>query len=210
MNLIGKVDEYEAQKTQSGLTPGLKKILHSIDWPINLNTPNIHIASFFGKHYFVKEKGFEYDAIDIQVPKRTEVFAPEDAKFVDARRYDEEFGELGYIQMWGLESRMLYTFGNIQYGTMPYDFKIAKPLHSQNYKRMVIKKGSPLGNVGLWPGKLDRRADIPADVEEVYGRSYDHLSIEMENCRSGLRAFPFHNDLQVRMVNPLQFLKELE
>ncbi len=206
MNLIGKVDEYEAQKTQSGLTPGLKKILHSIDWPIDLDTPNIHLAGFFDKHDYITEKDYKHESLDIQLPEHTEVFAPEDVKLVDCR-FDED---IGFINMWGLKSRLLYTFSSLDYGSIPSKIRSSPAVCDRNYKNFVIEKGSSLGKIATWPGDLDQSINIPKDVEEIYGRSYNHLRIRTENCRGGLRAYPFHNDLQVRMVNPLQFLKELE
>ncbi|MCJ7816540.1 MAG: M23 family metallopeptidase [Candidatus Aenigmarchaeota archaeon] len=205
IHLIGKSNQYAERRKEGRLPRGLGKFKYSIPWPIDTETPNLHLSCYFGEVNYADplDKTDRHNAIDIQVPYGTPVLSPEKSKVVFLDTYS---GPKGLVDMllWGIDSKIVYLLCHLDGDSVPY--KVRKRRYSDRYTRSTVDSEEFIGKVGRWPKELTKEVKIPQDVERVYGREYHHLHFQT-NYEPNEYGFGF--DEEKNGFNPLLILKNL-
>jgi len=172
----------------------------SADWPIALDTPNFHLAAYYGEESYpspsLDEDSFiKHTGIDIQVLKGTKVLAPEDIEIMYPCTRPEDPPWLVNLTLHGLESDLVYGFAHL-------DKKSIEWLG----KKQRIKRGEPFCEVGEFDCDVSYIRAIPGDVQRVYERTFDHLHVSTFNPGG-----PWKSPRKIPgKFNPLLLLKKLE
>jgi len=203
LHLIGKSNQYERRKVEGELPQGLERFMHSLPWPIGPNTPNLHLACYFNEDNYTDPTYGLHTGVDMQVQAGTPIYSPEKARvlFFDTR--DTRRG-LVDVFLWGIESNIYYGLGHLDKNTVPEKIRKSIDIDPNN---PLVDAGEFIGKVGIWPLKLEPEIEIPIDVEQVYGRDYDHLHFGTRYNPGGYESL-LETGLGIQF-NPLLVLKDL-
>jgi hypothetical protein len=177
-NFIGNTRKYEEKLKEALLDykkqyyeDFLNKSQFSADWPIHPDTPNFHLACYFGENnYAAPSASRKHTGIDIQALKGAEVFAPEEVEIMYGYQLPEDHKDMSNLVFQGLETKLIYNFSHIDSNSITKD--------------RIIKRGDFLCRVGDWIWKIDSRK-IPKDVKQIYGKGYNHLHISTHRPDGG-------------------------
>ena len=189
--------------------------IHSISWPIDMRYLNAHITAYFDEpNYSFPLDGIKHEAVDIQVPLGTPVFAPEKAKLLQTDTlspWNKPRG-LADIFLYSEKTNFLYGLGHLDANSIPKRLLIQNWFNTRS--ELQVEEGEIIGRVGNFYSKhvnengfevLGSSIQIPPDVLKIYGRTYNHLHIEMQYPQDRSDIHRFHNDF----INPIIFLKRL-
>ncbi len=205
-NLIGRSKEYTQRVVRESYLPGnLQGLAHSLPWPIDLGTPNIHLSCYFAEIPYSDPIASDcsHNGLDIQVSAGTPVSAPERAKVLVIQfDYDRSLAD---VYLWGEHSRIVYALAHLDPNSLPMNIK--KRGRFDAHTETMVDLGETVGSVGRWPFTLKTDVQIPDDVENVYGRQYHHLHFTTK-YHQGVLSYrnlsDFYGD-----VNPLLVLERL-
>jgi hypothetical protein len=197
----------------------LKHLRHALSWPVDMANPIAHISCHFGDQNYASNSVTEpHDGIDIQLPRGTEVIAPEDLRLVSIIRdfFWDVDRDLVELTLHG-ENGIAYCFAHLDSRSIPGLLK--RKIKLLDYKfdpnsRTLFKQGDLVGKVGLWFDRaqaihghtqLPEDKEIPEDVLSVYGRTYDHIHITTQSPQHNTFSETYHE----KKINPVLLLKKL-
>lgn len=205
-NLIGNLEKYLEQIEQYELRDELKRFKHAIRFPINPETPNIHIAGFYGETNYCDPNSHSlHFGVDIQVQKGTPVIASE--RSVVAFLNIDDSRDLRDILLYSYEKHIFYGLCHLDKNSIPK--KIATRTDFDPNSGVFVEEGEVVGRIGEWSEQLGSNAQIPNDVLKIYGRNYDHLHVLIYHDHDGhvpSAYAPYFNPLllfkQLAEINP--------
>lgn len=200
----------ERGNRRGGLPSSLKQLEHSIEWPIDMLDPRMHINGWFDMPHFIfpEDQRWLHYGIDVQAKAGTPVRAPVRcvlqslslASRSDGRVYEGQAD----ITLLSKESGIVIVLGHLDENSIPSFLREdGKKFHNE---RREITPGTILGTVGKWPNLLPRNITLPEDVEKYYGRAYDHLHIGVNHSKSFFRGFVFDDG---EKIDPLLLFRKL-
>lgn len=220
----GEKAKYYKELTKNNLSEELESLKHSLEWPVNMGIPNIHITCYFGDldySYSRPDDRQLHYALDIQAPPGTVVTSPEDAIVViniSSTPINEQRG-LADIILYSPDTKLAYVLAHLDSQTLSQ--RVADRHWFDRHSDVRVEQGEPLGTVGLFFTQefLQRQVGrgqslglnpgirIPKGVNLVYGRSYDHLHFSAHHVRenhelSSIFRLP-------TPVNPIHLLRRL-
>lgn len=175
-NFIGRSAEYHNKCNLGGIPKALENLRNSIRWPIDLDTPSIHLACYYGQRNY-SDPGFgkRHRGLDLQVPLDTQVASPSSGRVV-FHRNDLARG-LTDVAVYCRVTGLLYVFAHLNTDNM----NLPETSRFLNWNSSFeVSAGQTIGHVGKWPYILGEKVKIPPEVssEYLYGRSFNHLHLE--------------------------------
>ena len=203
------VRHYSELAIKVDLPEELKPIQNSLEWPIDMSDPNLHICGYYGvRHLVLPEYPWLHFGIDVQAKPGTPVYAPINSVLQYLRLASNSEGKLHNRQAEvGLFSKKLgivIHLAHLAEDSIPKSIlEDERKFHSQ---RGEITEGELIGKVGKWPNLIPSNIPIPTDVEKHYGRRYDHLHIGVYYDKSFLSGI---NSYDGKSINPLLLFRRL-
>lgn len=191
------------------LPEALKPVKNSLEWPIDMSDPDLHICGYFGvRHLLMPEDPWLHFGIDVQAKPGTPVYAPKECVLQSLYLASDSDGRLhegqAEIKLFSKELGIVVSLAHLDEKSIPKSIlEDGKKFHSERGK---ISEGTLIGKVGKWPDLIPKDIPIPADVEKRYGRKYDHLHIGVNYDESFLRGRVFKDGSP---VNPLLLFRRL-
>ena len=152
-NLIGMSHLYEERLQEGSLPSSLDSLRNSINWPINPDTQNLHIAAYFGEaDYGTRNPSDIHKGIDLQVSPGTPVLCPERAEVIYIDTVDTR--NVHTIYLWGEKSKVAYIICHLKPYSWPREFHKRSSIYPEG--SVIAEEGDLLGSVGTWPVKLKK------------------------------------------------------
>jgi hypothetical protein len=188
-----------------------------IPWPLDMSNPNLHITAYYADNNYSGKGGGEHRALDIQAPLGTAVILPISGRIVSV----EGLNPRGLNHRRGLvdvtildpQASLLYRFAHLESGSLPAG--LTKDFFSMD-SNISFEAGTTIGTVGeffsdymkgLGLSGLSEEVEVPPDVAEVYGRSYDHLHFDTARLPISRAFYPEYFDGYT--IDPLPRLQQL-
>lgn len=211
VDLIGHIDSYLTECNKGNLPEEILSLSHSVNWPLDLTTARIHIAAFHEKkEFFSSAEGSLHNGMDIQVPAGTPVFAPEESRviFVNDRGIIQILGDVELYT----EKGIVYSIRHLDRWSINERFSL-EFMFSQSFdprSSVEVSAGEKLGVVGEWPVNVNKHLTLTKEVEQLYGRTYDHvhLSTYYYPDKGALENTMFYKEKS--SFNPLLLLRKLD
>lgn len=229
ITFIGEKDKYLQKLAQAKLPIELEHLRHQIPWPLDMTDPRVHLALFYGDKDFTDPEHLRlHKGIDVQLPKETVIFALEPGRVakVDPENYPTGGlrRQLTDITFFG-DSGLVYHLCHIYTPSVPENLmktyrRRLRDLEARRgimNREVTVNQGDYLGTVGIFYNRfnakrgfssLPQEVIVPADVRKVYGRSYNHLHIEIITTPAERY---WYDRLRAKLtdVNPLPLLQKL-
>lgn len=222
MQLIGNTKKYKENVDKDSLSKSIVHLLHSVPWPISPDTQNFHLAHYPGEEVIIDldmdpPNKQIHPGIDIQIQAGTPVYSPSDGiiyncsvsatTFYQDGSYDppQRGKDEADIIIESLNDNLFYILAHMSLESIPERLKHEPNKPSTEAK---VKQGEYLGNVFKWPHEHLPCVPIPEDIEQIYGRKFDHLHFETIYRLRPTKMSIFSSFDHVE-VNPLLLLTEL-
>ncbi len=215
VHIIGKSKQYKTKKDCGILPDGLEGFIHTLPWPIDKTTANLHLSCYFGEANYSSPASFPFRpsrhrGVDMQVNAGISVLAPEKSRAVffccDRRREN-----LANVILLGTYSEITYNFVHLDVGSIPK--KIKERTNVDVLTDTIVDCGERIGAVGKWPYELTRNVKIPEEVKKIYGASYNHLHFETHyypcTADDHVEGLLMGWDISNKQFNPLLVLEDL-
>ncbi|MFC1624390.1 GNAT family N-acetyltransferase [Candidatus Omnitrophota bacterium] len=193
----------------------LRERANSYPWPIDMANPYAHIVGFYGVPDLLGEDKEQHLAIDLQTEVGTEVRAVEDGFVVKVDKFDtgsEAIHSDAYrfadVWIYSPESNLLWLYLHLDKDTVPSHILEHHWFNAnETEERFEVKAGDLIGKVNRWLIE-DALKDvaIPETVENIYGRTYNHLHFDVRFVDTFYNGF---NINRLTSINPLQLLRPL-
>lgn len=208
ITLIGRSKKYHKEKEKGKIPPDLKEFKHSLRWPLDLETQEIHLSCYFNeKNYSAPEdKDHEHKAVDIQVKAGTPIYVPETARVVYYSDFD--LRGLGDIILWGEKTGIVYVFAHLDKESIAP--KIKECSFFDRYRELHVREGESIGCIGTWRRELQKSVQVPPDVVRRHKREYHHLHFATHDYSHGRMPHSVFLEGEVNAFNPLLVLRDLE
>lgn len=209
----GESSKYLSKVGQATLPSQLEGLKYAVSWPIDMASVPAHVTSYFGDldYSFLKQADRRpHFALDIQAPLGTPVFAPVNARIalVDAVSPMNETRNWTDILLQDEETGLAIWMVHLNTDSVPY--LIARRAYRDYPEELRVQQGDKLGTVGLffndWAVRrqqeegyaplLNPEVVLNPEVEETYGRAYDHLHLEIHHV-------PDPSQLSLSTSNPV-------
>ncbi len=176
IKLIGRSTEYEAKTSIERLPKELGRLRHSIPWPIAVAEVPFQLACYFNETNYSDPTWSEpHRGLDIQTNAGVSVTLHERAKVVYCKPKRDNF--LANLYLWGEETNIEYGFIHLEPDS------VSQRIRNRTYvipeEDIVIEAGEVLGIVGKWPLKLSDAVIIAEDAQNIFGKNFHHLHLEM-------------------------------
>lgn len=160
----------------------LKDRQFSYPWPMDMSNPERHILSFFGDEHLNKPNDEQlHPGIDIQTEPGTNVRTIEDGVVVKVDTFEHMgVSNISNVIIFSRTTKLFWIYGHMDLESLPEKIR-AHHYYWDIYSKEEVKSGEFIGKVAKWhthPG-LSESVQIPEDVEKVYGRSYNHLHLQV-------------------------------
>ncbi|MFH0986273.1 MAG: HEAT repeat domain-containing protein [Candidatus Omnitrophota bacterium] len=205
-------EAYLRHVRMGSLPDSLKPLSHSFEWPVDMSVATRHIANFFGTtNWPTTDRDEKHDGIDLQAEPGTSVYPVEDGFVVYVQRFDGrgDSAAASFADVWVYSpaSDLLWQYVHLQRDSIPEH--ILKHTWFDSKSDLGVKKGERLGRVNAWHKKEAVRREYPLSpkVEKQYGRTYDHLHLEVHKVNGELYTGFGVRDLQA--IDPLLLLRPL-
>ncbi|MFH1065859.1 MAG: M23 family metallopeptidase [Nanoarchaeota archaeon] len=201
---FGRNREY-GQRLEGKLPKELERLRHSIEWPINPNTADFHLAHYYKEKERTQEGLFVqyHGGIDIQTPAGTPVYAPENGRIIGLEQDEARDLHLADLTLYSPDSGIGYMFAHVRFFELPEKIRNANP--EDIYSGIPVEKGEQIAEVGYWPWELSNYDFLPDEIRKQEGY-FCHLHLE-----TGF--WPYNaeitRDVDERF-NPLLILKKLK
>lgn len=193
----------------------IEHLRHRIDWPVDMQNPHSHITTHFGaeQNYSDPEPSQSpHYAVDVQLDLGSKITAPENNLIVVMVSIERR--GLADIILYSKESGIVYRFCHLEASSLPEN--LLKRTNFDINSEVKLNKGDEIGMVGRFfneytaeqgVAELDPTIIIPPSVEEVFGRSYNHIHISVHYYPN---RHEFWQGLSLRNhINPLLLFKRL-
>ena len=203
-NFIGRSREYGSH-LDGTLPEALQQFKHSLRWPIDLDTPNIHLAGYFNEpDYNDPDKNSRHRGLDLQVAAGTKVVSPIRGKAV-FHQTDPRTTDLMNVGVYSEKLGLLCILAHLDTSgiLLPESYPVLRwENQDQVYRDMVV------GRVAPWISRLPEQIAVPKDVRKVYGRTYNHLHLECYYIPNKPRTVNEYYQKRAPL-NPLLLLRKL-
>lgn len=223
----GEKEAYLQSLEKFGQLPQeIEHLRHQIDWPVDMKNPHSHITTHFRaeqNYSDPKPSQSTHDAVDIQLDLGSKIIAPENNLIVVmADQGGPNFKRgLADIILYSKEYGIVYKFCHLDAKSLSK--KLLERTYFDADSKIRLNKGDEVGRVGKFfneytarqrgkagldaVAELDPAISVPEDVEEVFGRSYNHIHISAHHYpdpREFWQGLRLENH-----INPLLLFKKL-
>jgi hypothetical protein len=207
---------YKAKLLAAASLPSdTEPLAHRIPWPVDMTNPLAHLTAYPDDPNYAQPSPNElHGGLDIQLPIGTPILAPEDATvvFVPEQNFNNKAHGMRDVLLYSENSGFAYWLVHLDASSLPE--RIAERRWFDRYSDVKVRAGEQIGTVGIFFNEymrdhghpeLPSMVQVPDDVAEVYGRSYDHLHLEVHHEPN------IHNLHYATRnpVNPLKILRRL-
>ena len=203
------VRKYLDLALQQDLPSELKPFQNSLEWPIDMSDPDLHICGYYGvRHLIMPESPWLHFGIDVQSPPGTPVYAPVNCVLQSLQLASNSDGRLpngqAEVRLLSKKLGIIFSLAHLAEDSITKTIlEDSKKFHSE---RGEINAGMLIGKVGKWPDLIPEHISIPADVEKRYGRKYDHLHIGVNYDKTFLKGMAW---CEGSSLNPLLLFRKL-
>lgn len=177
-----RYDEALREAYARGPVSGYEQEFHVTQWPVDMSNELAHITCYYFETNYsaqaVESEHSIHEAVDVQVPRDTEVFAPSDVSIV-GYSIDHHRKWLSDIYLYDDEAELLYILAHLNPSSVLKS--IQDNLGFPRISKVRLNRGEPLGKVGRFftpESAMPPRVVVPPDVLQQYGRTYDHVHIQ--------------------------------
>lgn len=204
-----------------GILPApLAQKAFSLPWPFDMSDPHKHIPTLYGGPNYSHPEDVEaariqdyedvsHQAIDIQTLKAddTEIRAIEKGIVVYVHiPHNPKMAQLVDVYVYSKASSLLWIYCHVDRGSLS-EALLKKTSWDRN-SNLTLEAGQPFGKVGHWHSELRPAVQVPPDVADVHGRSYDHLHLEVHYVPED-KATHTTFDAAINYINPILLLQRL-
>ena len=164
-----------------GIPPGFKLNLYGrLPWPIAVRSVPFHIATIFldDQNWGKIDNDMVHTGVDFLAPEGTVVRACQSGWVYMVRRFP--WANMAEVSIFSEESQMLWHYAHLHLSSIERRFQERKTAVIAGRDAIQVEAGQMIGRIGKYPKPIDRRLTLPASVERVFGRRFDHVHLQTE------------------------------